>query len=366
MTIYTKPSITKIPGYYSIQVHPENEVMPVLLAANKLLPLLQSIIWNRCQNVLQPSLPPSPVFPHSEPSENASIEEDYQFELSCMAVNSFQKLLAPCMPPEIIGHMTALAYAEKHFLPLKLTALTPNSFLEMINRVNLCFNNLEFQGFVYRHSDSIVYSDKMPKEKNQATFKLVDQHILKQANDAQKKLWMSTRKKLWDMSFAKEKKSVDFDDSEKALLSGLMVFKPPHHQVPALMDQFAIEFCAKIAAQEDLDRLCSWAHQKLVEIHPYWESNGRTARFLMNLIRMSVGENPLLFDNDTNYTKAVENFGSDDFLIYLQQLKTQPEVDPYLDQCLRSLYETSVTDFKLHELMQKVLNTPFTHFVKRS
>lgn len=107
--------------------------------------------------------------------------------------------------------------------------------------------------------------------------------------------------------------------------------------------------------------LCAWTHQKLVE------SNGRTARLLMNLIRMWVGEKPLLFDNDRNYTLAARTLDAQVFATYLKNLKSQQiEMDPFIDQSLKVLFQKTVTEQKCDQLMLKVLATPFTHLVKRS
>ncbi len=357
MSIYNNPSIRRIPGYYATQVHPENEVMPVLEAFAQLKTAMQQMTWNQLNK--SPSPAPNPEFRNEEPAEQASITERYHYQFSGKMMESFRTALEEYLPPEAAGYFTAIAYAEKHLLTRQITALQPGEFLDIINRINLCMNQLQFQGIVYRATNSYIYSAQMPKERTKATFSQVDQYILGKATADQKKLWTTTtRTKVWKAAFAKNREAPSFTDAEKELLKGLMGCTPSFEIVPGAMTQFAQDFCAKVQANEELDSLCSWAHQKLIDIHPYWESDGRTARFLLNLIRMWVGEQPLLFDNDQNYTRAAQTLDPQAFHVYLQELKSrQIQLEPILDQCLRQLYEETLKIAQCDQLMKRVLST---------
>jgi len=55
---------------------------------------------------------------------------------------------------------------------------------------------------------------------------------------------------------------------------------PPPAEVPALMGDFA----AWLAGAPDTPQTAFTAHRRLVDIHPFNDGNGRTARLLMNLI----------------------------------------------------------------------------------
>ena len=55
---------------------------------------------------------------------------------------------------------------------------------------------------------------------------------------------------------------------------------PPPAEVPALMGDFA----AWLARAPDTPQTAFTAHRRLVDIHPFNDGNGRTARLLMNLI----------------------------------------------------------------------------------
>lgn len=365
MTVNASTSFTKIPGYFAAQVHPEHEAMPIIEAAQQALDTLKQMTWNQCRPLQSPSPAPNPVLQTNAPDQYASQTELYHFHMTSRMINYLNEALDCCRPESIYGYLTALLFIEKHLLATQISDLTPNTFLDMINRINLCVNKLQHAGFVYRASDGIVYSDNMPTTRTAEEFKKVDRFIQSQANEKQIELWKTTRTKIWNMSFAKVPQSISLNDEEKKLVRGLMEFQPPHEQVPALMHQFAEEFCAKVADNEDLDKLCAWSHQELVKIHPYWDGDGRTARLLMNLLRMWAGEKPLLFDGERKYTQAVRSSDPQGFYNYLQELKTQSDIDPFIDQCLRFLYETLLEQCDVENLLQNALNTPFTHAVKR-
>jgi Fic family protein len=64
---------------------------------------------------------------------------------------------------------------------------------------------------------------------------------------------------------------------------------PPPGQIPALMGDFA----ARLAAAPDTPPSAFMAHRRLVDIHPFNDGNGRTARLLMNLILIRGGYPPV-------------------------------------------------------------------------
>ncbi len=64
---------------------------------------------------------------------------------------------------------------------------------------------------------------------------------------------------------------------------------PSPAEVPALMGDFA----AWMAAAPDTPETAFTAHRRLVDIHPFNDGNGRTARLLMNLILLRGGYPPV-------------------------------------------------------------------------
>ena len=70
--------------------------------------------------------------------------------------------------------------------------------------------------------------------------------------------------------------------------SGRVSFPSPA-EVPALMGDFA----AWLGAASDTPETAFAAHRRLVEIHPFNDGNGRTARLLMNLVLIRGGFPPV-------------------------------------------------------------------------
>jgi Fic family protein len=70
--------------------------------------------------------------------------------------------------------------------------------------------------------------------------------------------------------------------------SGRHAFPSPA-ELPALMGDFA----AWLAAAPDTPETAFTAHRRLVDIHPFNDGNGRTARLLMNLILIRSGYPPV-------------------------------------------------------------------------
>jgi Fic family protein len=64
---------------------------------------------------------------------------------------------------------------------------------------------------------------------------------------------------------------------------------PPPAEIPALTGDFA----AWLATAADTQETAFTAHRRLVEVHPFNDGNGRTARLLMNLILIRSGYPPL-------------------------------------------------------------------------
>ncbi len=83
-------------------------------------------------------------------------------------------------------------------------------------------------------------------------------------------------------------------DAEKAgvyrriqvFISGTDYLPPKPEDVPALMEEFVGSLTEQSVHPV---RLAALAHRRLVDIHPFTDGNGRTARLLMNLILVSQG-----------------------------------------------------------------------------
>ena len=74
----------------------------------------------------------------------------------------------------------------------------------------------------------------------------------------------------------------------QVFITGTEYIPPPADEIPELMKELVAELLAKWDNEHPV-RLASFAHQRLVDIHPFEDGNGRTARLLMNLILINQG-----------------------------------------------------------------------------
>jgi Fic family protein len=86
---------------------------------------------------------------------------------------------------------------------------------------------------------------------------------------------------------------------------------PSPAELPALMGDFA----AWLAAAPDTPATAFTAHRRLVDIHPFNDGNGRTARLLMNLVLLRGGYPPVAVrpDDRPDYLRALQQTGEESF-----------------------------------------------------
>jgi len=87
--------------------------------------------------------------------------------------------------------------------------------------------------------------------------------------------------------------SLDADEAGKyrsyqVLITGTDYIPPTAEEVPTLMSAFVDELNEKAKTMHPV-LLSAFAHRKFVDIHPFADGNGRTARLLMNLILVNRG-----------------------------------------------------------------------------
>ena len=73
--------------------------------------------------------------------------------------------------------------------------------------------------------------------------------------------------------------------AENVIITGTDYVPPTHDQLPTLMGRFG----ENISANSHPIEQAAKAHEELVNIHPFIDGNGRTARLLMNLIFLKSG-----------------------------------------------------------------------------
>ncbi len=79
---------------------------------------------------------------------------------------------------------------------------------------------------------------------------------------------------------------------ERVLIAGSDYTPPSPEKVPKLMTEFAASFNKEPKELLSLVDFSAFAHFELVDIHPFIDGNGRTARLLMNLFLMRHGFPP--------------------------------------------------------------------------
>lgn len=108
--------------------------------------------------------------------------------------------------------------------------------------------------------------------------------------------------------------------------------------IPEQMALFVQELKKKFQQEMDPYEFAAWVHMTYVNIHPHLDGNGRMARILMYIVLLQKGKRAPNFDNDLNYTHAINSQDVQQFASYLKKLVAEQEEMPnFLDDCLRSL-----------------------------
>lgn len=115
---------------------------------------------------------------------------------------------------------------------------------------------------------------------------------------------------------------------------------PPPAEVPALMGDFA----GWLGSAPGTPDTAFTAHRRLVDIHPFNDGNGRTARLLMNLVLIRGGYPPVAVrpEDRLEYIRSLQQEqagqGSDDFNALLYR-----RLDATLEEYLSALQEAQNT-----------------------
>ena len=118
-------------------------------------------------------------------------------------------------------------------------------------------------------------------------------------------------------------------------------YKPPR---PDKLQNLMLEFSKWLVDQQESKalhpvRFAAQAHFKLVDIHPFVDGNGRTARLLMNFILMKYGYPIAVFECESNkrqaYYSALELGHKDNFLPF--EIMAAEYVDLTADKYLESI-----------------------------
>lgn len=193
------------------------------------------------------------------------------------------------------------------------------------------------------HKDAILFVEELVKEKkfviNQGLIRQIHQLIMKEVDDE----WAGKYREV----------EVEITGSE---------FTPPDPVVvPTKMRQFE-KWLLDIDNQKNLLDYAALAHFKLVEIHPFLDGNGRTARLLMNLILMNKGYPPtVILKNDRmKYYQGLELFhkGKIEFFIDFIGRNIERSLTWYLEAVLPSREKQKAGKWQL--LSELAKKTPYS------
>ena len=120
----------------------------------------------------------------------------------------------------------------------------------------------------------------------------------------------------------------------QVFITGTEYVPPPADEVPKLMEGLVSDLKRQWDSLHPV-RLAAFAHRKLVEIHPFTDGNGRTARLLMNLILINRGYQiviipPVLRNDYINALKTAQrekNPSDEDFIRFIAECEFEAQKD---------------------------------------
>lgn len=122
--------------------------------------------------------------------------------------------------------------------------------------------------------------------------------------------------------------------SIQVYISGTEYVPPSPEDVPALMKRLTEQIHSSQAILHSIE-LAAMAHKQLVDIHPFIDGNGRTARLLMNLILVNAGYGvvsiPPIWRND--YINALSASRRLDDMEPLSKLIAECVIETERDYC---------------------------------
>lgn len=115
------------------------------------------------------------------------------------------------------------------------------------------------------------------------------------------------------------------NEQELDILRKIMFLAVLPDKIDPEMKQFVGQLRQKLHNDTNVFELAGYAHMRLVQIHPFNNANGRTARAVMNILLMLAGKHPLVFFSDKEYTAAVRQADKDSasFVQYLRDKEQQ-------------------------------------------
>jgi len=121
----------------------------------------------------------------------------------------------------------------------------------------------------------------------------------------------------------------------QVFITGTEYVPPKEMEVPRLMRTLAVELEKMQKDRVHPIRIAAYAHQGLVDIHPFVDGNGRTARLVMNLLLISNGYQlvtiPPVLRSEYYSALAMSQLGKSEKAVPLTRFVAECEIDAQKD-----------------------------------
>lgn len=247
-------------------------------------------------------------------AKRKSEEPSLEFYHNLMSVNSLskisQKICSTLPNEETPCYFKALLHAEKTFKDRSIDEFKSDEILTLLNDIyKLAANKTNLQ---YRPEESTVIRFNFFNRETKEMTPIIKQ-IVNDENDL----------KIWDSICNRKKGSKPKQEHQDFLNKYITPRTTDPKNIPDLMKTFSAEFVEKLQAAQntglkgEIVKLMAWAHLELVKIHPWEDCNGRVSRIFMHIIGLQAGIQPIIFDNEDEYTLAILGYKTDTFAQYL-------------------------------------------------
>lgn len=170
---------------------------------------------------------------------------------------------------------------------------------------------------------------------NKKGYRTQQMHVLRETSDQlphgysldshREDIAMRIHKILSPTDYAKFARNEKFTDVQlkriNKQLQGIIFLTTRYQNIPDEMNAFIKELMMQLKQPtKSPDEIAAWAHVCYTKIHPHYDSNGKTARILFNMVLVHFNQQALVFPSDEEYTLAVEQETSEpgSFLKYVQ------------------------------------------------
>lgn len=246
-------------------------------------------------------------------------------------------------PSDRAYYEKAIIWLDKVYINQDLSSFPPPKLERLIRRINkkLTPSDLVKEKLPGTYRDLSIIIAKNANTPSFTYFKEVI-NFLKDNDPKYVKTYEGIIRKLNEGN-AIDKIMSGLSDSEKSFIVKYYSFINNHNEIPSLMKNFTVELSEKFKNKDKSFEIAAWAHMRIIEIHSFFDGNGRTARLFMNWILSKRGIDPLKLSKNKKYTEivreAIEKKDPAIFAEYLKNESKNPERDSLENECKKKLIE---------------------------